>query len=730
IPVEKDQKITTQKYISFLHDQKTRITKRRLPWSDWVKLSKETPAQKSREAAEEIQAAAAFYDRHPQLHEDIQNYCRTLFKVAAEALRKYQETKERLGMIDFIDQEQRLLDALKQPEVFEPLKEELELLLVDEFQDTSPIQLALFLKLAEAAREAVFVGDIKQAIYGFRGSDPDLMLAVQREIENQGHQVQILETSYRSRPALVDYTNALFIPAFSDHIPEDQVRLTPSRKEVTGEPAVAHWILCGKNTASHHDALAFGIERLVDSGYRVEDKESGSLRKVRYGDIAVLARTNYKVSAIAQTLAKRGIPIQMERPGLLKTPEARLVLSCIRRLADPKDTLAGAEILSLSECLAAETWLEARLKDLESGTPDHAWKTAEGGDYPVLKAVSRTRDRIRELSPSEALSAVMDVAQLRHIVSTWGPNAWRVRQRLQNLNALVGFAKKFEDHCVTHQKAATIAGLLDWFEKLNTAKLDTQPGDPRSDAVQILTHHRAKGLEWPVVIAMDLNSDLKSRTWGLNVISENPRLDLQDPLSDRSLRFWPYPFGGQRSGIPVLETLNQSEFGKTCEQRDQAESIRLLYVSLTRARDLLVIPLPEKKSTGEWMKLLQADWMLPAGDTLALPDGNRIPAACWKLDASEKPDTGEPAPFQPFWFSGNQAFLEKLPAILSPSDFAPCSDARIAGRMISGTPLPITNAGTTESLGTFLHHVLAAEAVNPLRKDALEKVQNAVAGWG
>ncbi|MBW1778981.1 MAG: UvrD-helicase domain-containing protein, partial [Deltaproteobacteria bacterium] len=292
IPVEKDQKITTQKYISFLHDQKTRITKRRLPWSDWVKLSKETPAQKSREAAEEIQAAAAFYDRHPQLHEDIQNYCRTLFKVAAEALRKYQETKERLGMIDFIDQEQRLLDALKQPEVFEPLKEELELLLVDEFQDTSPIQLALFLKLAEAAREAVFVGDIKQAIYGFRGSDPDLMLAVQREIENQGHQVQILETSYRSRPALVDYTNALFIPAFSDHIPEDQVRLTPSRKEVTGEPAVAHWILCGKNTASHHDALAFGIERLVDSGYRVEDKESGSLRKVRYGDIAVLARTN------------------------------------------------------------------------------------------------------------------------------------------------------------------------------------------------------------------------------------------------------------------------------------------------------------------------------------------------------------------------------------------------------------------------------------------------------
>jgi len=130
------------------------------------------------------------------------------------------------------------------------------------------------------------------------------------------------------------------------------------------------------------------------------------------------------------------------------------------------------------------------------------------------------------------------------------------------------------------------------------------------------------------------------------------------------------------------------------------------------------------------MKLLQADWMLPAGDTLPLPDGNRIPAACWKLDASEKPDTDEPAPFQPYWFSGNQAFSEKLPAILNPSGFAPCPETCIVGRMISGTPLPITNAGTTESLGTFLHHVLAAEAVNPLRKDALEKVQNAVAGWG
>ena len=123
------------------------------------------------------------------------------------AMIAYQEFKKKRGLIDFVDQEQLLLKALDLPDVSNVLQEELDLLLVDEFQDTSPIQLALFLKLAEAATETVFVGDVKQAIYGFRGSDPELMQAVLKTVEKEGGRKEVLGKSYRSRGHLVEYTN-------------------------------------------------------------------------------------------------------------------------------------------------------------------------------------------------------------------------------------------------------------------------------------------------------------------------------------------------------------------------------------------------------------------------------------------------------------------------------------------------------------------------------------------
>ena len=124
-------------------------------------------------------------------------------------------------------------------------------------------RLALFLKLAEVAKEAVFVGDVKQAIYGFRGSDPELMQAVLKEVQKHGGATDILKKSWRSRPSLISYTNALFIPAFSRIIPEkQQVFLKPQRKEKTTETAVERWILKGKNKSLRAASLSFRCSRV------------------------------------------------------------------------------------------------------------------------------------------------------------------------------------------------------------------------------------------------------------------------------------------------------------------------------------------------------------------------------------------------------------------------------------------------------------------------------------
>ena len=677
----------TEKYLRLLQGLRQDIDEKRLAWSDWVKLSKEVPTNKSMDLAEPVKAAASQYDRHPQLQEDIREYCESIFRLAAGSLKQYQDVKKKRGMIDFVDQEQFMLHALDRPDVRAILSEELDLLLVDEFQDTSPIQLALFLKLAEAAREAVFVGDIKQAIYGFRGSDPELMLSVQREIKRRGGRPDILETSRRSRPALIDYTNALFIPAFSDSIPSEQVRLKPHRKEKTSEPAVAHWALCGKNAEQRAESLALGITKLVKSGYRVVDKDTEEPRAVCYGDIAVLAKLNKHVADLANGFAAKGIPTQMERPGLLSTPEACLALACLRRMADASDTLASAEIMALSDGGEPESWLENRLNYIEPGKPSHLWGEVEGFEHPVLTSISRSREKLRYLSPAEALAFVIGIADVRRTIAAWGPNEWRLRQRLQNVDELIAFAENYEEHCRTQQQAATIAGLIIWLDDLQSSELDTQPGDAKSNAVRVLTHHGAKGLEWPVVIATDLDGDLKPRVWGLNVVSEKKTVDLKDPLAGRFLRYWPFPFGAQKTGMPVVDAIQRSDFGRLCDAREREESKRLLYVSLTRARDLLVIPLPGKKTTGEWMGLLQAEWMLPQGKKLKLPDGKEIPSEFWELDASTAGETKKTETYRPFWFGPRKEPTEKLLAVQNPSAIEPWPKARVGEHVSIGKDL-------------------------------------------
>ena len=208
------------------------VQRQRATWPEWISLSKKMPGKKSSDFAEPIADIAIDYDKHPGLHSDIRFFAEQAFEIAAASLSAYQQLKTQKGLIDFVDQEQRLYQLLDHPSVQETLREELQLLMVDEFQDTSPIQLALFLKLSQLAAQVIWVGDIKQSIYGFRGSDPTLMAAVVQRVTADGNEPEILEKSWRSTPELVAYINNLFVPAFADTLKPEQVALQPAREFV------------------------------------------------------------------------------------------------------------------------------------------------------------------------------------------------------------------------------------------------------------------------------------------------------------------------------------------------------------------------------------------------------------------------------------------------------------------------------------------------------------------
>ena len=125
-------------------------------------------------------------EAHPGFHAEVRSYIERVFGVSERALVAYKARKEERGFLDFADLEVRALDLLAKPEVAEAITSEFDLLLVDECQDTNPLQLALFLRLSKLVKGGtVLVGDPKQAIYGFRGSDPDLLEAVLALVRGQ-----------------------------------------------------------------------------------------------------------------------------------------------------------------------------------------------------------------------------------------------------------------------------------------------------------------------------------------------------------------------------------------------------------------------------------------------------------------------------------------------------------------------------------------------------------------
>ena len=273
VDTDADNTKKTQEYLKRLRQARGSLQGGMLPWSQWIKLSKDAPAKKSETLAEPVRLLAEDVDRHPQLQRDIADYINAVYRLAGKSLAVYQERKRQQGLMDFVDQEQRLYHLLENPEVQQTLRDELQLLMVDEFQDTSPIQLALFVRLAALANRVIWVGDIKQAIYGFRGSDPELMQAVIQAVQAEGGHADRLPCSWRSRPALVHYCNQVFGTAFANTLDPDAVALEPAREEATEDPAIITWTL-PKKIADQLNGIAAGIQDLLTNGYRVVDKHS------------------------------------------------------------------------------------------------------------------------------------------------------------------------------------------------------------------------------------------------------------------------------------------------------------------------------------------------------------------------------------------------------------------------------------------------------------------------
>ena len=725
-------KKNTRDYLALIKGFARNLERQAAAWSEWVKVGKEAPEASLRVTIEPITDLVRRVAEHRGLHADLRRYLALIFELAARALENFQALKQELGVLDFADQEHQLLGLLDHPDVTAVLDEELDLLMVDEFQDTSPIQLALFLKLARFARKVYWVGDIKQAIYGFRGCDTELMQAILAALPGLGGTKDVLPSSWRSRPELVSVVNAVFTHAFTNSLPKEEVELKPQRKDTLSGPALANWILGGKNVGQEATALAAGIRKLIDSGYAIHDKSANMTRAVRYGDVALLSRSHEGVKSLSAALSAQGIPVATAQPGLLSTPEATLALACLRRLNDPGDTVATAEIVSLADGLEPEVWVADRLRYLARGGDTDLWleQAFEGQNaHPLVELIAGLRSTLPVLAPREALVTVIAACSLPDKVVRWTPNPDRARVRLANLEALIDLAEQYEDHCRSGQHAASISGLILWLGETSQQAQDML-AEPAIDAVKVMTHHAAKGLEWPVVVLTDLAAAIKDRLWSITAQS-GAAFDVRNPLADRFIRFWPWPFGQQQK-VAVADAISLTPMAESFRHSAIEESKRLLYVSMTRARDLMVLARSSRKPSGEWLDCVEAPWLLSKeiSDNVELPSGERISAAHWVLDPVDDATGGQQTASGPlYWFQGDSRTDSRLPLGFNPSSAAKVQTP-VLEKCAIGERIPVKAGVDMSVLGTAIHACIAlsfSERNVPLSET---EIGNILTGFG
>lgn len=674
-----------------------------LPWSDWVRLAKIGGTKADDPHFEPLREAASAFARHPRLGAQVERYIKAVFACAAEAMRAYDDHKRKWGLIDFIDQERLALHLFTNPDLAASLCERVETVYVDEFQDTSPLQLALFVALSRIAQSSTWVGDPKQAIYGFRGADPELITRVAPKIqEATGGKGATLGKNYRSRPSLVSFVNDAFSETFlAMGLPSDAVRVEAvNRDDLPGQQTALNvWHLQGKKIDDRAMALAHEIkERLAQpDDWRVE--EYGKSRPLAPGDIAILCATNSRCLSLSTALASNGLNVALERGGLFGRPEARLALAALRWCADQRDTLALAEIAHLLHIGDDQPeWFEASL--------DRKRPEALAQHVPMSEDLRAIAKASAHKSPVEFADAVLMAGGISDAVRRWGNGP----DRLLNLEALRAMVASYEDERKQGRASSTATDLCAWLAEQEA----NQPASRATDAITILTYHRAKGLEWPMVILTDLEREPRNNPFGLHVTSDRAakNIDWKDPLAERWLRFWPWPFGPQKKDVVLDITALNSPEGQEAVRIEREERARVLYVGATRARDYLVLALPPTKQGWAWLDELRSGAANPA---VAVPKEGASKVIVNGVEHDVRVATVLPADPTALddvsrdYVSSAKTAPPYKPLALRPSDAEKEQNAHIAETISIGERLHFAGSPDMAKVGEALHRFLAAD---------------------
>jgi ATP-dependent helicase/nuclease subunit A len=515
-----------------------------------------------------------------------------------------------------------LLLSREFPNVLELLRSKYEVLLVDEFQDTDPLQGEIIQRLAEGPDgklvpgKLFIVGDPKQSIYSFRGADIIAYKKVVDRIVAEGGETVVLSTNFRSHEEILGFVNAVFPDVIRERgdlqPPYEPIHPYEGRTaELEGprlEAVLVEEAKAGESRETEGEAVAAWI---------------AAHREIAYGKIAILFKALTDLAPYIEALRAAGIPYVVQGEKLFYgTTEVIDFVNLLRAVENPHDRIAVASVLRSPLGAMTDQELYRRKKSLDyRGESDLAifgflreWHEAAG-----RTGVGELIDRIFHESYA------LEVAQAGYHGEQAVANLLKLRQKAAELEAHGG--------CTLREFLQAARRAVSELEEEGESPL----ADETLDAVTILSIHRSKGLEWPVVILPDLHRQ-------------------SQPRDERAVRVdWPTRTVGVRlgekcdSGGAALAWLDR--------ERRREEEKRLLYVAVTRARERLLFLGSQKAPASSYLPLLLPELQKRATlrrVTHRPPAFGRPPAAA----AKEKPDWSS---FAALWRE-----REKRAAVLEP----------------------------------------------------------------
>ncbi len=552
-----------------------------------------------------------------------------LIDEARPILQRYRDHKRASAQLDFDDLIFAARDLLRNHDaVRRALGQRFAHVLVDEFQDTDPLQTEIFWRLCgepaggdddwtrfRIRSGALFlVGDPKQAIYRFRGADVGAYVQARDAFRDQDPgSLLSISTNFRSCASILTFVNERFEAVLSADGQPGFAALDPFHDDRGGICVAALDIAVvdenGKASAEQQrdaeaDAIAELCARLIES-HPIIDRRSGAERPCQPGDIALLAPTGAELWRYEEALERRGIPVATQAgKGLFRRQEIQDLIALTRILADRRDTLALGALLRgplvglTEEDLLDIIWGLPRSEEQPDRIPrldlsiDPA-VIAHPLAREVIERLQSLSRRANSTTPHELLSQAADVMRVRPLLLE--RHRGQAERALANVDLYLSLSTGY---AVRGLRAFAEAMTAAWSDEARA--VEGRP-DAQEEAVALFTMHAAKGLEWPIVIPINTMTGVMA--------PESAVIDRQAET------FYCPVLGVTPEGH---ETARQAEK----EELDR-ERIRLWYVAATRARELLVLPrLDATPSKSAWIGLVDLSLANLAGlDVSHLPAG-------------------------------------------------------------------------------------------------------------